>query len=514
MPTIAELNQRHPCINETLQADLKALYQGDEALEARLTTFLPQREREEATRYKLRRNEFHYRNYLGAIIDYFAAMLFTSKPSATAKNAAGEDVAETDPYFARLREDCDRQGGDIDAFFKGRITDAMIYQRAWFTIEQPSDGGEKPTDKAQFEKRGLGDYWLRSLEQAAVLDWDHAPDGSVAWVLVHSRTARRASLGGNRDMVTDTWEHYLPERVDTYAITYDTKKKPPETTEVPKVGTRAHSLGRVPVLCLQLPLGLWAANRLKTPQLAHFRALNAQSWSLSMTCYAMPVAKVSDPAEFAKAAAGAGYGIVIGQEDSWEWEAPPTGHFAALDTEIKAHKDEIFRIAHQMALGVENNATAVGRTAESKSQDAQSTRVILTAYGRIVKETIELVYDLISAARGESLTWSIGGLDDFASVDTNGFITMVADLEKAGGIPSQSFNADLKYKLATSVLPDTDEARKQTYKQEIEKNTPDPAEDAALEREATLALLKGAGSSERPGQGAAKGPGPTKPAEA
>ncbi|UOF77382.1 portal protein [Caudoviricetes sp.] len=511
MPTIEQLNQRHPCLDPEEDADLEAVYQGGKLFESRLKTFLPQRPREMPERYATRKREHHYRNYLGAIVDYFAAMLFTSKPSASAKSKGATEALTTLPkYYAAFSEDCDRLGGDIDAFFKDRITTAMVHRRAWFALEQPSDGGAPAPDRASFERRKLGDAWLRKINNEAIFDWELDDAGNLAWVLVHSISTRRASVGAKRTAITETWDQYLSDRVDTYAITYEKDKPPAPDAEVPLRATRPHRFGRVPVFCLELPLGLWAANRLKTPQLAHFRSSNAQSWSLAATCYAMPVAKVGDPdaAQASNIAHGAGYAIYLYKDESWEWEAPPADHFAALDVEIKSHKDEIFRIAHQMALGVDNNSSAVGRTAESKSADAQSTRVILTAYGRVVKETIELVYDTISRARGDDIVWSIGGLDDFAGVDTGGLLTMCGELQTAGGIPSKSFNADLKYKLATSMLPDADEARKQLYKREIEDNTPDPAEDAALEREATLALLRSSGVQNGPGEGSAPGSKP------
>lgn len=526
MPTIEQLNQRHPSVDYEEEEDVEALYKGGKYLEKRLDRFLPKRAREMHERHSLRKRESHYRNYLGAIIDYFAAMLFTSKPSATAKRN-GETVAEPDPFYAKFREDCDGLGCDIDAFFKARITDAMVFRRAWFAIEQPDTGSDEPdaarrpaSSRSEFEESKLGDCRLRELDHDYVLDWEHAESGGLEWVLVKSTIRRRTALGGGRSMVTDRWEHYLTDRVDTYEITYDEKVKPSDNTEVRKVATRYHTFGRVPVVCLELKEALWAAGRLKSPQLAHFRSSNAQSWSLSNTCFAMPVAKVGDPdsAKDSNIAHGAGYAIYLFKDESWEWEAPPTEHFAALDTEIKSHKDEIFRIAHQMALGVENNAAAVGRSALSKQSDHQSTRVVLTAYGRVVKEAIELVYDMVSAARGDGLTWSIGGLDDFAAVDLAGLLEIANELTTAGGIPSKAFNEDFKFKLASSILPDADESRKQEYLEQIKSNTPESTADqelleGMLEDAHQNAGRDRAGGGKKPPKAASRGSGGASPAK-
>ena len=53
-------------------------------------------------------------------------------------------------------------------------------------------------------------------------------------------------------------------------------------------------------------------------------------------------------------------------------------------------KDEIYRVAQQMALGVENNAASVGRSAESKEVDSSSTETCLKAYASPVREAAEI----------------------------------------------------------------------------------------------------------------------------
>jgi hypothetical protein len=211
----------------------------------------------------------------------------------------------------------------------------------------------------------------------------------------------------------------------------------------------------VPVQCLEVPIGLWAANKLRTPQLAHFRASNAQTWSLATSCFSMLVFYSSIAREdLGKVVAGAGKGFFLAQGDKAEWVAPPSAHFGALDEEIKAQKDEIFRLAHQMALGVENNAAAIGRSAESKASDSEATRVILEAYGELVVESMERVYDLISAVRGDAYGWSVDGLGDFASADVGALVGMLEKLEKFGGIPSITWNSKNLAQIARALRPD------------------------------------------------------------
>jgi hypothetical protein len=517
MPTIAQLNQRHPGCDENRIKDLQALYDGDQLLAARIKDFLHQRPRESNAQYVLRSKEWRYRNYLGPIVDYFASMLFASRPVIQAKKP-NADAPELDlgDYYNALREDCDRGGTDIDALFKARLTDAMVGGCSWLRLRSPSTpDGEEPANKLVFDQLKLGDTWLEPVDQLAVYDWDLDDNGHLQWAIIHSQSARRKSLDSGRGDITETWEHLLPDRVDTYQITYEINRRPPdEKTEVAKIASVPHSYGRVPLVCLQLPKSLWIASRLRSPQLAHFRALNALSWSLSTSAYAMSVANVADPEEFVKVTQGAGYGVIIGVDEKWGWAAPPTAHFDSLEKDIATEKDEIYRVAHQMALGVENNAAAVGRSAESKASDAEQTRVALVAFSRAVRETMERVYEMIGRARGDDFEWSVEGLDDFAAVDLAGLVETLAGVQTIGGIPSKTFNELMKTRLAEGLLRDIDEETKATIRQEIKDGTLSPEEEAdqalSLEVDRMHALGATLNENGKPSVGAKK-PGGNRP---
>jgi hypothetical protein len=493
MPTYAQLNQTNPCVDRARNEELRALYEGGRRIESQFATFLPRRPREREERYQVRLKDAEYRNYVGPIADFFAAMLFVSRPIIKAKRD-GEDTELAD-YWGSLREDCDGGGTDIDAFFKDLLLDAMQTKTGWLRVRAPDSNGDDPADLLEFEKRGLGECWLEDVEDFGVLDWDTADDGRLIWAITHEKSAKRTSLSSGRDTIIETWEYLTPAAVEVYQVTYQRGEPPKPEHEVPRIGEpMPHRFGAVPLVCLDLPAGLWVLERLRSPQLAHLKKQSALNWSLATTACAMPVAKVADPESFQKALVGNGYEIVIGKDDSWEWEAPPSTHFDALAAEVKTAKDEIFRIAHQMALGVENNAAAIGRSGQSKATDMENTRVVLGAYSKIVKETIEYTLDLIATARGEKgLEFSVEGLDDFAALDATKFLDQLAILkDKVGAIPSRTFWVEANKRAAGAVLRDLDEATVQKINEEIESGTTEPAEDAQAERDAFLLATRGA----------------------
>jgi hypothetical protein len=506
LPTYAQLNQLHPSCDPARSEILAALYEGGARLDKLKTTLLPQRPREREQHYQTRLREAEYRNYLGPIIDYFKSMLFASRPVLKATvGKADEPTTDAGDYWTALREDCDGGGTDFDTFFAQILTDAMIERTGWLRLHVPDDGGPAPEDASAFAARGLGNVWLEHVPPGCLRDWEEDATGRLLWAMVHRIESKRLGIADSRANLTETWDYLTPETIETYSITYPKDKRPKPDDEIPRVGAPvANRFRAVPLVCLDLPPALWIASRLQSPQLALFRKVSALAWSLSATAYAMPVVMVESPTDYAQQTAGPGYEIVIGKDEKYAWEAPPTGHFDALDREVKASKDEIFRIAHQMAMGVDNNAAAVGRTAESKASDIEITRVVLTAFSRAVKETMERTLDMVTIARGEDMEWSVEGLDDFASFDIGAYLTQLGLVDKAGGIPSKTFQIHAKTRAAEALLKDVDEATKATIRKEIADGTPDPVDQAEQIQQA-LAGLGAGGAAQRPGAGAPGG---------
>lgn len=466
MTTIEQLNAKHSSYDAIEAGDLWSLYVGGKEIEKRYSKFLPISHREPPAIYRARLAHAEYRPYLGAVIKYFSDALFTSKPSAEAL-ANGEPVVDLNKYWAELKEDCTGSGLDLDGFFKQRMIEAMVKGKFWVVVSQPDDGLGQAQSLLEHEQRGLGDCYLRNLDYDSVYDWEVDEKNNLEWVICHDSKTIRKNIDSKRDWVIETWTRYSKETIDTYRIEYNLSNPPSPETGVPLISSVDHSFGVCPIVCVELPEGYHTAAYLKSSQLSNFRAVSNQNWSIAATCYAQPIVKVNDAEEYAGMMMMPGHGIIIKPDEDFSWDAPPRDHFRAADTQIVATKDEIYRLSFQMANGVENNVAAVGRTAESKIADAQSTRIALTSYGRIVKEAIERVYDIISSVRGETYKWNIAGLDDFAGIDTAALLAMGLSLKELGGIHSVTWNTKFEQKLAEALMPDNDETTKAKTKQEI-----------------------------------------------
>lgn len=470
---LALLDTKNPEYDADSTLDLRALYKGGKAFRRRIDRFLPQRPVEPEAMWSLRKREAHYRNYLAPIINQFCAVLFSAAPTVRINEPAADgavtkkDLGPEDDFYSQWRADCDGNGKNLEAFFQERLTEAMVEKVGWFIIEHPSEDPSEPaTDKADFKKKGLDQVRLRKVDGTQVYDYERDETGALLWAIVHRLDTPRETPQASRTVFVETWEIFTETEVQTYRISYEKGKRPNAKTDIAPLNTVTHRFGRVPLVELELLEDLWVGNLLESPQLAHFRVANAETWSISRTCYAMPVFNIADDTKLPKM--GAGYGIYLGVDEKMSWSAPPDTPFEATNRTAATLKDEIFRIAQQMALGVDNNAAAVGRSADSKLADAGVMRVVLQAFSRKVKEIIEVVYDLVSVSRGDTYEWSVEGLDDFDAADLAALMELMTELVAAGNIRSKTFNTELQQRVAEASLPDLPQEKKDLIRQEIE----------------------------------------------
>jgi hypothetical protein len=486
------LSGQHPTYAAEVWARYDALYRGGEAFRACLSHFLPQNPAELYETYEARKRRAHYTGYVGPIVDWFAAKLCAASLVIRAKPPSGAPSSPNSPgapsatetFYGAWKEDVDGAGTDLIDFLRARFTRACVVGRTWWVVEMPDDEQAPPVTRAEWERRGLGRATIAELENEQVLDFEVDRFGELVWAIVHTLETPRPDPRAPRGQIQETWRVYDRESVTSFGITYDPKEQRP--TEARSLGTKPHGFQRVPLVALGFvgtrPVkvrvggrmvrvggakleGFWLLARLADPQLAHFRAGSALDWNIERTCYAMPVFHLEDEAK--PPTMGAGYYIQLGVTEKADWIGPPTQHLAVLLERVAGLKDEIYRVANQLAQGVDNNAAAVGRSGESKQADAASTEVVLRVYGALVREAVERTYELIAEGRGEDLSWSIEGLEAFSLADGAAVIDAATSANKLN-VPSPTFRRELLYRVAEALLPGVDQPTKDAIRIEID----------------------------------------------
>lgn len=453
------LNTRRPDTNHEQLEDYQALYSGGDAFRRRLTRFIPQRPDEADRIYQHRLAIAHYVNYAGPIINYFAALTFSDELEVKAEPKAPAWYAE------RFLTSCDGLGMDLHVMLRDRFTRASVQRRSWVLVDFPAVGA--PVDnRADWEAMGAGDAYLCPLDDGNVLDWECDERGELEWAIVHHRDERRRDPSQGRDVVTDTWTVWGRYEWVRYAVTYDRNRPPGPEDDIPEVARGPVATeGRVPLVRIELPEPLWVMNVLASPQIEQMRARNALSYSLQRTCYAMRIFKLADPDR--PPVHGPGYGMVIGKDDDVTWDAPPGDAFAPVEAYASGLKDELYRVANQMALGVDNNAAAVGRSGDSKAQDHAATIIVVKALAAEVREAAKRILDLVALGRGEVLKWTVGGLDSYDVGDLGALAETAVTVETLS-IPSVTFRREWAKKVALVALADATPETRDAIAREID----------------------------------------------
>jgi hypothetical protein len=90
-------------------------------------------------------------------------------------------------------------------------------------------------------------------------------------------------------------------------------------------------------------------------------------------------------------------------------------------------------------------------------------------------------------------------MDDFDGSDVMSVVAMLEQLESAGGIPSKTFQVEVKTRIAESMMPDLPQEKKAAIRTEIEKGVQDQsAEEVAKREDVRLATISGSLRKETP----------------
>lgn len=473
----AILDQRRGDLNSDEVADCCALYAGGSAFRARIQSFLPKRPEEGEVAYELRKKTAKYLNYFRPIINYYPAFVFTDRLEIKADEDDMPDGVPTEAlkwYQDEFASDVTSGGVDLADFMRSRLTRALVERRSWILVDFPRAAEPLPDDlvKADWAAMGLDRGYLCAVDEAQVLRFRYDDRGVLEWVVIKARDTRPASPFEEEPTITDSWTIWDRYRWQRFEIRYKAGEPPKPETEVPMVAEGVHAAqGRVPVVSIEMPDELWLGDLLRDPQVEQFTSRAALSWGLQRTCHAMRIFYTEEELSL-RPTIGTAYGINLGANDKVEWDAPPSDAFVPIADFAATLKDEIYRVANQMALGVENNAAAVGRTAESKVADAASTVVVAKALGKVVREAVERVLDILAAGRGDSIVFDVCGLDRYTKEDEQAIVdtaVTAASLE----IPSPTFRRMHAKRVAMTLLPNATEAERHTIAKEIDDNTPD-----------------------------------------
>ncbi len=431
------------------------LYAGGEEIREHAIDYLLRRHKEPNDVYAERLSRVFYENYIGSIIDWYAATLMRREAALLFE---GNDETAKE-FYNGFTEDCDLKGTSLAEFFRRRLVDTLVYGRSYIVVDFPRVSGTA-TNRAEEDALGCSRAYLVDYSPEELINWSYDDRGGLEWAVIRTSTLRKSKITDHEWARQTRWVYYDRTSFQVYERFKD--------KEIRLSGEGPHGLAsqnRVPIFPLQVSEGLWLMNKAALLQLEHFNKSNALSWALTMGLFASPV--IYSEREWNQIV-GESYYIQLGSGDRFGWTEPEGKVYQIAADNLIQLKDEIYRVCYLMAHAARTDATGFPQSGSSKLRDFSITQEVLRSYGDAVKDAMKQVLGAIASARQDNISIDVAGLDEF---DIGDFSNELDDARKLLdlGIASETLKKQVFKKLAFQFLSDARQEIKTQIAQEIEQ---------------------------------------------
>ena len=126
-----DIDREHPhyVLRKQVWRRYRDLYIGGEQLRFNAQHYLVRRQREPGDVYAERLTRVFYENYIGSIVDWYAATLFSTEPTLTFAGSEG--------FYAEFVGDVDRKGTELSDFWRGQFLESMIAGVSYVLVDFP-----------------------------------------------------------------------------------------------------------------------------------------------------------------------------------------------------------------------------------------------------------------------------------------------------------------------------------------------------------------------------------------
>lgn len=429
------------------------LYIGGEELKGNAMHYLQMRPKEPLDVYQQRLTRVFYENYIGSIVDWYAATLFRQEPILSVEG--NDQIGRR--FFSEFIEDCDLRGSTLTAVLRQQFTSALIYGTSYLLVDFPTPQVEVLT-RAQEEEIGAARAYVVDYTPGDLINWSTDERGNYEWVVLRTARNKQTTNGWIRET---RWAYYDRECYRIYTAQGDGMIKPVLESE----GRHGLAkLGRVPLFELRIPDGLWMMNKAALLQLEHFNKSNALAWAITMGLFAMPV--IYSEREW-KQIVGESFYIQLGPNDRFGWTEPEGKVYQLAAENLVRLQEEIYRVCYLLHQARGANSGGFSQSGLSKQRDFAITQEVLRAYGDMIKDYAKKLLRVILAAREDGIGVDVSGMDDF---DIGDFTDDIADAGSllSMGVNSPTLKTQIFKKLASKYLCDVRQDIKDRIGQEID----------------------------------------------
>ena len=451
------INREHPeyVARKAMWKQYKDLYAGGEQLRLNACDYLVRRQKEPAPVYEERLRRVFYENYVGSIVDWYAATLMRREPILLFEGSDGGAKR----FYNLLSDDCDLKGTNLHEFFRQRFVQVMVFGSSFVVVDFPKTGDVAQT-RAEEDASGRSRAYLTDYAADEVINWNYDEAGRLDWVVIRTSCLQQSEVSDAKWEKETRWIYYDREN-------YQIFRKTGESQAVEVVDRGRHGLAaqhRVPVFEMKVSEGLWLMNKAALLQSEHFNKSNALSWALTMGLFASPV--IYSDKEWNQVM-GESYFIQLGKEDRFGWTEPEGKVYQIAADNLVRLKDEIYRVCYLMNQAGSSSGGDLRMSGLSKQRDFGVTQEVLRAYGDMVKDAMKQVLRAIAEARQDEVSIDVSGMDEF---DIGDFSNELDDAKKLLdlGIASETLKKQVFKKLAFKYLCDARQEIKNRVAEEID----------------------------------------------
>src|SRR6266545_3243890 len=226
------INREHPeyAARKAVWNQYRDLYAGGQRLKDNASDYLVRRHKEPAEVYQERLNRVFYENYIGSIVDWYAATLLRREPVLLFD---GNDGGAKD-FFNGFAENCDLRGTSLSEFFRQRFVETMVCGCSYVAIEFPRS--EQPAlTRAEEDAQGRSRAYLVDYSADEVINWSYDQAGGLEWAVVRTSCLQQAKVTDANPERETRWIYYDRERFQMY-------RKAGENRKIEPIGEGQHGL--------------------------------------------------------------------------------------------------------------------------------------------------------------------------------------------------------------------------------------------------------------------------------
>ena len=480
---------------------MRLLYVGGYDIMDNASMFMTKLTIESNNSFKERLKCAAYMPYLSQFIDQSSSALFSDdlvlKQAADAADTDSlGDETENGDFFKVFAANCNLMGDSLHSIMKDTQTEALYSTCAYIGVdsEAPTDGSI-PLNRIEEEAMGLSRPYLYDIDPLTIVDWKcNLANQKFEWVkiknclLIHTDPLAPAMKQIEFKIWTMKnglahWDKYVSK-----VIELDKEIRPND--DIPLVDFGDTDFKEIPIFRYKIPDGLHMGNKLGPLCEEYFQRRSFLVSNMNKTCIAIPVAQlgpeisapgVAMPSEaqqnpnraddFRNTLSDAGY-IVIGAEDDVKIVEATGASHELVDKQLIDLREQMHQVIHQMASSVNNNKQTTGRSGASKQEDRHSEEILLTAYGRAMKDFVRELCTCITNFLGGSEIIDPHGLSTFVEEDRQ---TVILEMQIVAGkqeilslLPSPTFQKKYLTRLAIAMAGTLTQEEEAQIQEEIE----------------------------------------------